>query len=304
MGGGGDTTHYLRKRYNTKADNWGTFDLNLAQSLVKNFECRTNPNNFAACDKDLSQKVKISADTGEVIHRFTSAVTAACDASFQVLRPGKCASRERSMPWWNNELTTLRKKTLAMRQRYQRTKYNADLRQDRRLQYQESNRTYQAKLWEAKSKSWKDFCSRTQNSNPWNLVYRYAAGKTRSTLTWTTPKANNNTYTADIQSTLNQLMDYFIPEDSASSDETHCQRARQLTTEPLNTTDDIPFTKHEIQAALEKFDPRKAPGEDAINSEVLLRAFRNFPTFFIEVYNECLKRGHFPNYWKRSIYNQ
>ena len=94
MGARGDTTHYLRKCYNTKAANWSTFDLNLAQRLVKNFECRTNPNNFAACDKDLSQKVKCSADTGEVIHKFTSAVTAACDASFQVLRPGKRASKE------------------------------------------------------------------------------------------------------------------------------------------------------------------------------------------------------------------
>ena len=96
-------------------------------------------------------------------------------------------------------------------------------------------------------------------------------------------------------------MEYFIPEDSASSDETHCQQARQLMTEHLNTIDDVQFKKHEIQAALEKFDPQKAPGEDAINSDVLLRAFRNFPTFFTEVYNKCLKNGHFPNYWKRSI---
>ena len=117
MGAGGDTTHYC-KRYNTKAANWGTFNLNLAQSLLKNFECRTNPNNFAACNKDLSQKVKISDDTGEVIQKFTSTVTTACDASFQVLRPGKRTSKERSVPWWNNKLTTLRKKNLAMRRRY------------------------------------------------------------------------------------------------------------------------------------------------------------------------------------------
>ena len=153
MGAGDGTTHY-RKRYNTKAANWVTFDLNLAQSLLKDFECRTNTNNFATCDKDLSQKVKISDDTGEVIQKFTSAVTAACDASFQVLRPGKRASKEPSVPWWNNELTTLRKKNLAMTRRYQRTKNNADLRQERRLQYQESNRTYQTKIREAKSKSW------------------------------------------------------------------------------------------------------------------------------------------------------
>jgi hypothetical protein len=79
-----------------------------------------------------------------------------------MLRPGKRASKERSVPWWNEELTTFCKKALAMRRRYQRTMNDADLRQERRLQYQESNRTYQAKLWEAKLKTWKEFCSGTQ----------------------------------------------------------------------------------------------------------------------------------------------
>jgi len=138
----------------------------------------TNINNYAACNKDLSQKVKNRDDTEEIIQKFTSAVTTACDESFQVLRPGKRATKERSVPWWNNELTTLRKKNLAMRRRYQRTKNNTDLRQERRLQYQESNKTYQTKIREAKTKSWKEFCTKTHNSNPWNLVYRYAAGKT------------------------------------------------------------------------------------------------------------------------------
>jgi hypothetical protein len=52
---------------------------------------------------------------------------------------------------------------------------------------------------------------------------------------------------------------------------------------------------------LEQFDSRKAPGEDALSSEVFLQVSRCFPTFFTEVYNECLHRGHFPQRWKRSI---
>jgi len=51
---------------------------------------------------------------------------------------------------------------------------------------------------------------------------------------------------------------------------------------------------------LEKFDPWKTPGEDSLNSEVLLQAFRSLP-IFTDVYNECLRRGHFPKLWKRSI---
>jgi hypothetical protein len=97
------------------------------------------------------------------------------------------------------------------------------------------------------------------------------------------------------------MMDYFIPEDSESSDGAHHKRTRQLITEPMHTTDDILFRTLEIKVALEKFDPRIAPGEDALNSNVLLQVLRNFPTFVTEIYNACLQRGHFPNYWKRSI---
>jgi len=214
--------------------------------------------------------------------------------TFQVLKPGKRASKERSVPWWNEEFTTLRIKALAMRRRYQRITNDADLRQETRQQYQGSNRTYEAKLREAKLKSWKEFCTGTQSSNPWNSVYRYAAGKVRGALTLSTLEANNNTHTADIQSTFDQLMDHFKPEDSASSDGAHHKRDRQLMTEPMHTTDDIPFTQQEVQAALEKFDSRKAPGEDALTSEILIRVSRNFPSFFTEVYKECLHRGHFP----------
>jgi hypothetical protein len=75
----------------------------------------------------------------------------------------------------------------------------------------------------------------------------------------------------------------------------------QQVLEPLYTTDDEEFTKQEILAVLEKFDPSKAPGEDALNSNVLLHTFKSFPNFLTEIYNDCLRRGHFPKQWKRSI---
>jgi len=67
----------------------------------------------------------------------------------------------------------------------------------------------------------------------------------------------------------------------------------------MHTTNDIPFTQQEVQAALKKYDSRKAPG-DALSSEILFQVYRSFPAFFTEVYNECLHRGHFPQQWKRS----
>jgi hypothetical protein len=47
-------------------------------------------------------------------------------------------------------------------------------------------------------------------------------------------QTRNDTYTTDTESTINQLMDYFIPEDSVSSDGVHHKRIRQQTLEPLH----------------------------------------------------------------------
>ena len=51
---------------------------------------------------------------------------------------------------------------------------------------------------------------------------------------------------------------------------------------------------------IKKFNPKKAPGEDGLTSEILLRVFGNFPSFLTEVYNKCLKEGSFPRQWKKS----
>ena len=102
---------FVRKRYNTKVANLNTFERNLAKNLVRTFQCRTDLHNLTKCDKSLSQKVKNCTGIGEVIHKLTLAITAACDATFQVLKPGKRASKERGVPWWNEELTTPQKST-------------------------------------------------------------------------------------------------------------------------------------------------------------------------------------------------
>jgi hypothetical protein len=87
-----------------------------------------------------------------------------------------------------------RKKTLAFRRRFQRTKNDDNLRLERKEQYQGNNRVYRKKLREEKLQSWKDYCSntKTESSNPCNGVYRYAAGRLRNKLILATLKTGNN----------------------------------------------------------------------------------------------------------------
>jgi len=131
-------------------------------------------------------------------------------------------------------------------------------------------------------------------------VYKYAAERLRNKVILTTLKTGNNNYTTDMQNTINQMIEYFVPEDSENGEEAHHKHVRQQASAPLQTTNDVEFTRHEVQAILEKFDPRKTPGEDGLSSEILLHVYRSFPTAFTQIY-ECLRRGHFPKQWKRLV---
>ena len=274
----------------------------MTKNLKEKCDCPEDIRDWTACNNEISQKIKLHPDTERVIQKFTSAITAACNTTFQVTKPGNQAAKKQRVPWWTNDLMLLWKKTLALRRRFQRTKNNDNLRLERRQQYQECNRIYKTKLGEEKLQCWKDFCSNTntESSNLWNRVYRYVAGRLRNKFILATLKTGNNNYITDMQSTINQMTEHFVPEDSEDGQEAHHKHVRHQASAPLQTTNDVEFTRHKVQAILEKFDPHKVPGEDTMSSEILLHVFRGFPTAFTQIY-ECLRRGHFPKQWKRSV---
>jgi hypothetical protein len=142
----GNKVYYPGKRYLTKTEDWGKFVNKLTTNLLLNFRCLISPNDPTKCDEELSNKVKQDTDAGETMHKFISATAAASDAATRASRASERALKKQSIPWWTGELTLLHKKVLALRRRYQRTRNDENLRYERRLQYQEGNRHYQAKL--------------------------------------------------------------------------------------------------------------------------------------------------------------
>jgi hypothetical protein len=56
------------------------------------------------------------------------------------------------------------------------------------------------------------------------------------------------------------MIEHFIPEESENSDSAHHKHIRHEIEEQLDTPDDVEFTKEEILAVLERFNPVKAPG--------------------------------------------
>ena len=64
--------HFIRTCYNTKVDNWGTFECHFIKNLVQESECQTDPHNLTECDTALSHKVKHSTDIGGYTQTYLS----------------------------------------------------------------------------------------------------------------------------------------------------------------------------------------------------------------------------------------
>jgi hypothetical protein len=121
--------------------------------------------------------------------------------------------------------------THALRRRYQRTTNNENLRQERKERYFNGIHEYEGKILEAKLKSWKTFCTMNDGVNPWNTVYKIAAGKIRTTTRLTTSEKKDGTYTTDT-STIVHTFNHFVLDDSEDSDNELYRKIRKEIQKP------------------------------------------------------------------------
>ena len=106
-------------------------------------------------------------------------------------------------------------------------------------------------------------------------------------------------HTPDTRNTIEHMFNHFVLDDRQDNNKLHGKIRKEIQ-EPPDTANDKAFTKDEIIANLKKFNTKKDPGEDGLNSNILTIAFQVFPLFFTQMY-KCLKDERFPKKWKHSI---
>ena len=119
------------------------------------------------------------------IETFDDTVLETCRATCKSLKTPTKKLRGKTVPWWSYALalTTMRKRTNALRRLYQRTKNNNGLRESRSVQYATAKTAYQAATRKEKTLSCKKHCTAASPTNPWNGTYKIASGKTRQRAT-------------------------------------------------------------------------------------------------------------------------
>jgi len=153
----------------------------------------------------------------------------------------------KSVPWWRDELTVMRKRTNALR-RYQRTRKHEGLKEQRKTVYLAEKTRYEVTIKREKIRSSKEYCSLSY-SNPWNEVYKLAAGKRRNNTQITTLRKPDGSLTEDLRETLRLMLEHFTPVDKEEDTEHH-KLARAQTLEPTDTDDDKDFTVEETRNAV------------------------------------------------------
>ncbi|KAF2893642.1 hypothetical protein ILUMI_12532 [Ignelater luminosus] len=235
------------------------------------------------------------------LKHFQEALNSACEKTFKLQTARKTVVKCKTVPWWNISLAVLRKKVNALRRRYQRTNNNRELREERKNQYLEKKKRYLAIIDQEKHKSWRECCNLTNVSNPWNVIYKVASGKMGRSSTLTTIKKPGGTYTNNLKETVECMVSHFVAKDNPNTDDNTHKEIRNKLKKDIQTEDDKEFTRNEIEDIIKNMDSKKAPGEDGIDSSIYLQLFYKFPHFTTTIYNECLKRGVFPEIWKRTI---
>jgi len=94
----------------------------------------------------LCTRVFEEIDIETLIEEFHEVLKLACIKSFRAHRASNRATSNKSVPWWTAELTIMKKRLNALRRRYQRTRNNENLRQQRKIQYLGGKAKYAATI--------------------------------------------------------------------------------------------------------------------------------------------------------------
>jgi uncharacterized membrane protein YheB (UPF0754 family) len=203
---------YQGTRYIINEQNLSRFDSNLKELLATKFQ-KSNSKDFSDLDKELATLVTTTIRVEDAVDTLQEAITTSCDNSFRKAGPQQKWANQKSVPWWTQELTTRRKKLNTIRRRYQRTR-DIELRESRKKTYHTEKSCYQAAIKREKLKSWKEFCTLTTSTNPWNVVYKLATNKLKTSPTMTTIQKPDGSYTESLEETMQVMLDHHIAVDN------------------------------------------------------------------------------------------
>ena len=147
----------------------------------------------------------------------------------------------------DTNLTILRRKVNAQRQKFQQTKGNNDLRDHRKEQYLATKAQYAAAIRKERYTSWKEHCILNTITNQWSGIYRILAGRDKRTAPQSTLKQKDGTLTTNLEETIQHMLQILTPENNQQNDTEMQKNTREVTQEGMDTDNDKKYTVQEVK---------------------------------------------------------
>ena len=272
------------KRFAVQRADWDEFDRLMylrSNEMISNSNALTSPN-----------------ETELLARKITNLITEVCEATM-----ARKSKRAKPNPWWNSELTKIKRKVYKLR----RARQKARLMEDRDMAEMWSNaikadlkeklRQYKRAITEAKKSSWEQFITREGCKNPWGITYRLARKQYTPDRALSSIRTTDNETTTTWKTTAMRLLGSLVPDDDGDDDEQQADIRRGSITPP-EVADAVEFTYGEVRNAIMTLNDNKAPGIDGIEVAVFKRAAKIICDELVTLYNGCLKWSIFPEIWK------
>lgn len=270
--------------YNSRKANWNHFHLKMTQLLEEN---KMNSTNFDNVTDITNLENKINTYINLIIKASNKSI------------PKINVKNGVNLPWWSEELAAL-KNDVATKKR--RIRWAAKVRRKKVVaEYLQSKEKYELEAKKAQIGSWKAFCEKQDREGVWEGIYRVIG---RTTKRHEDLPLVINGKVLSPKGSAAVLAETFYPMDK-KEDDTAEQKLMREEAEQVNGSEhdidhDPPFTSPELMAAVESFNPKKAPGSDGLTADICKRAIYQDPGIFLSLANRCLELGHFPNSWKEA----
>jgi hypothetical protein len=184
----------------------GKYQGNVRRTVEEMIREHTNTNSEDDLDERLHERILSDNNAAQQREDFSEAMRRTCEQSFKTTKTPKVKQKYKSVPWWAKELTELRKTTNALRRKHQKITDNTEQREKNKATCLHQKSKYAKTINRVKTKSWKEYCNLTTEANPWNAVYRLAAGKERNNIQ-ITPRKPDGSLTKDTKETLTLMLE-------------------------------------------------------------------------------------------------
>lgn len=202
----------------------------------------------------------------------------------------------KSVHWWTQEIGEKRKLVNRLRRQYQKSNTQSS-RDVKRTLYYNQKIIYQNMIRESKIKSWRKFCL---ESDTWGLPYILINNKLKIECAIPNFIKDDQTFTATPQESIKFALDKLFPKDYITVEKPLHKQIREEIKTPISTANDLEFTQNEVSEIINNLKPKKSPGFDQINNEILKKMQEINPDLLTKLFNKCLQLGYFPKIWKIS----